>query len=188
MVAIIIWILCLAGAIAVAVAGFESAGEYLPSVALFAFIGWAGLWRPSIKVDDSAVTLVNVLSSVQIPWPAIIQIDTRYALTVVTPNHKFPATAAPAPGRLTTVFSRKEVGRANSQVGSDGRIRPSDLPHTDSGAAAMIIRNKWERLQKEDRIEIGVADETPVTRIWHSTTIVAGCLLAALAIVALLYG
>lgn len=187
-VAIIIWVLCLAAAVAVVVAGFKSAGEYLPSVALFAFIGWAGLWRPAIEVNDSAVTLVNVLSTVEIPWPAIIQIDTRYALTVVTPKHKFPATAAPAPGRLTTVFSRKEVGRANSQLGGDGRIRPSDLPNTDSGAAALLIRNQWERLQKEDRIEIGVADATPVIRTWHSFTIIAGSLLAVLAILGLLYG
>lgn len=173
--AVVVWLFCCGAAAAIAVSG-SSAG-YLPLVALAAFLGWAGLWRPAVRVADDAVTIVNVFSTVVVPWSALIQVETRYALTLVTPKGRYTATAAPAPGRLATALSRRDLSRVQQQAASAGDLRPGDLPNTDSGAAAYLVRERWEKLVAEERIELGVADETAVRRRWHGVVIALSCAL-----------
>lgn len=178
--AIVVWLFCSGAVAAVVMSGFGASAEYLPLIALVAFLTGAGLWRPAVRIDEDAVTLVNVLSTVSVPWPALIEVETRYALTLVTPNGRYTATAAPAPGRLATALSKRDLTRIEAQTGSDGRLRPGDLPNTDSGAAAYLVRDYWKRLVAQERIELGVADTTTVTRRWHWTVIaVSGALLIA---------
>ena len=70
----------------------------LPWVALFALSAWATFWRPRVVVSDGGVRLVNVTRTIDAPWPAITDVETRYALTLVTVYGRFAAWAAPAPG------------------------------------------------------------------------------------------
>lgn len=179
------WLFCAAGAAAVTVAGLGDNAQYLPLLALVAFLAWAGLWRPAVEVGDDHVTIVNMFSTVTVPWAALIQVETRYALTLVTPGGRYTATAAPAPGRLTTALSRREMGSASAQVDASGRVRPGDLPNTDSGAAAYLVRERWEQLRAAGAIELGVADETPAIRRWNLPVIVVGVVLLVGAIAAL---
>lgn len=183
--AVVVWLFCCAGVVAVVVAGFGRATQYLPLLAFMAFLAWCGLWRPAVRLDDESVTIVNVLSTIDVPWTALIQVETKFALTLVTPQGRFTSTAAPAPGRLTTALSRRELGRVESQVGAASALRPGDLPNTDSGAAAYLIRQRWERLVAEERIELGLADTTPATRTWHWLIIAIGSVLGVAAVVAL---
>ncbi len=166
-----VWLFCCGAVAAVIVSSLGTSAEYLPLIAFVALLAWAGLWRPAVRIDEHAVTIVNVLSTVSIPWPALIDIETRYALTLVTPQGRFAATAAPAPGRLASALSKRDLTRVNAQTGSTGSLRPGDLPNTDSGAAAYLVRDYWEKLVAQERIELGVADTTPVTRRWHWTVI-----------------
>jgi hypothetical protein len=182
--AIVVWVFCGGAVAAIIAGGIGTTAGYLPLVALVAFLAWAGLWRPSVGVGEDAVTVVNTLSTIVVPWAALIQVETRYALTLVTPHGRYAATAAPAPGRLATALSRRELGRAGAQVDADGRIRPGDLPNTDSGAAAYLVRERWERLVADGGIEIGVADTTPVERRWHWSVIAIALVLLAGAIAA----
>jgi hypothetical protein len=182
--AIVVWVFCGGAVAAIIAGGIDTTAGYLPLVALVAFLAWAGLWRPSVGVGDDAVTVVNTFSTVVVPWATLIQVETRYALTLVTPHGRYAATAAPAPGRLATALSRRELGRAGAQVDADGRIRPGDLPNTDSGAAAYLVRERWERLVADGGIEIGVADTTPVERRWHWPVIAIALVLLAGAIAA----
>ena len=165
--AIVVWLFCCGAVAAVIVSSLGTSAEYLPLIAFVALLAWAGLWRPAVRIDEHAVTIVNVLSTVSIPWPALIDIETRYALTLVTPQGRFAATAAPAPGRFASALSKRDLTRVNAQTGSTGSLRPGDLPNTDSGAAAYLVRDYWEKLVAQERIELGVADTTHVTRRWH---------------------
>lgn len=182
--ATVVWLFCAGAAVAVFAAGVQDHGEYFPLLALVAFLAWAGLWRPYVRVDETQVTLGNVLSTIAIPWAALIQVETRYALTLTTPSGRYVATAAPAPGRIATAFGSKSASRGDvsglgSSVVTDGRIRPGDLPNTDSGAAAYLVRSRWEQLVAEERIELGVAETTPVQRHWHWLTIAISLVLLA---------
>lgn len=186
--AIVVWLFSCGAVAAVLASDIRRTGEYLPLIALVALLAWAGLWRPAVRVGEDAVTIVNTFSTVVVPWAALIQVETRYALTLVTPNGRYSATAAPAPGRLATALSRRDLSRAGSRVAADGSIRPGDLPNTDSGAAAILVRERWERLVAEERVELGVADSVRPERRWHWAIIAIAAVLLAGAIAALAIG
>lgn len=183
--AAVTWLFCAGAVAAVATAGLSTAGEYLPLIAFAAWLVWAGLWRPSLTIGDEDVTIRNVFATTVVPWAALIQVETRYALTLVTPQKRYPVTVAPAPGRLTTALSRRDMSGIPAIAGSDGGVRPGDLPNTDSGAAAYLVRARWEALLEADRIEIGRADETPVERRINWPTIAIGAALFVAAVLAL---
>lgn len=185
--AAVAWLFCAGAAAAIIVSGIQISGKYLPLVALVAFLAWAGLWRPYVRVTETQVTLGNVLSTTEVPWAALIQVETRYALTLVTPQGRYSATAAPAPGRLTVALSRRDMSGIASSA-SDGSVRPGDLPNTDSGVAAHLVRSRWDQLVADGRIELGVADQTPVQRLWHWPAIAISAVLLAGTIAALLLG
>lgn len=106
---------------------------------------WWCLWRPRIEVGDHAVRIVNPLRTVDIPWSAVTHVDTKFTLTLFTPFGRFGAAAAPQPGQLA---ARRAVKRAdtepNTHVALDSGLRVGDLPGTESGDAAALVRDRWE--------------------------------------------
>lgn len=183
--AVCVWILCLGAVLAVIVAGDLRNVSLVPVVALASLLAWVGLWRAAITVDDSVIEVRNAFSTVIVPWAALIQVDTKYALTLVTPHGSYTSTAAPAPSRLTLLLSRRDADAVQPDVAVGGRLRPGDIPSTDSGAAAIIVRRRWQQLRDEGRIELGAADRTPVLRHWHWTTIILSAVLLAAGVVTL---
>lgn len=125
-----------------------------------AAIVWVVLWSPHIRIDDDAVTIANVFREIQIPWAALIDVDTRFSLTLRTPRRAYSATAAPAPGQLSGLGAARAY--RSRTIPSGAMIRPGDLPSTDSGQAAELVRDRWHRLRDSGRIEAGKADITPV--------------------------
>jgi hypothetical protein len=135
--------------------------------ALVAFLAWVVLWRPNVEVDDEAVTLRNVLGTVRIPWAAIIQVDTKYSLSIRTPRRVYSAWAAPAPGRTGLAFAKRAERHGRTPSLPGGANRPGDLLGTESGQAAYIVRERWDELRESGRIDIGVADSTVTATRWH---------------------
>lgn len=185
--AIVLWLLCAAASTAICVTGDAEALLTLVPVVLIAFLTWIGLWLPAVKVDDHAVTLVNVFSTVTVPWSALIDVETRFALTLRTPTGKYSATAAPAPSKTTIAVGKRDARGLDRSLTTGGKVRPGDLPETDSGAAAYIVRDRWKRLIESESIELGTAGQNPAVRRWHSTLIIIGSLLlvASIAVLAL---
>jgi hypothetical protein len=130
-----------------------------------AYMGWVLFWRPAVVVRDTGVTLENPYRTITVPWEALATVDTRYALTLVTPRGKYAAWAAPAPGIWGGRNARPEHlrGLPGGSYGPGQSVRPGDLRNTDSGAAALMVRSRWEQLVEAGRIEAGRADTTPVT-------------------------
>lgn len=184
-IAIAVWAVCLVTAAANVAAGAGTAQgidwRVAPGIGLVAIFAWLALWHPSVSVSDAGVRLVNVLSTVTVPWPALVNLDTRFALTLVTPKRSYSATAAPAPSRIGFVGSRRDAANVfdPSRV-EDGQFRASDLVTTDSGGAAYLVNREWSRRIEAGTIELGIADSTPVTREWHWVAI--GILLALIAL------
>ncbi|WP_035876892.1 PH domain-containing protein [Cryobacterium sp. MLB-32] len=158
--------LCAVSAVALSLTGQEL---FLIPTGFIVLLCWVYLWAPSVCVSDRAVTVRNPLRTIEIPWAALVQVDTKFSLTLFTPGRRWPVWVAPAPGRGT-------VRRANRAGESVDRTRfmtveprPGDLPGTESGDAAQLVRNRWDRLQATGAIEAGVAEQTPVTLIPHRT-------------------
>lgn len=139
---------------------FTAAPGIVLGAASGAVLVWAVLWAPYVAVDDEHVTIANVLAQFEVPWPAVIHLDTKYALAVHTPGRRISATAAPAPGAFASVRAARAQRRSADEA-TPG-TRPADLPTTDSGRAAQLVRDRWDRLREDGRIEAGIADATRV--------------------------
>jgi hypothetical protein len=182
--AIAIWVvggLLIVGAVA---GGATSRVFYLVPAAFIALLAWEALWQPYVLVDDDGVVLRNVLRTVRVPWDALVHVDTKYALTLFTPGHRYAAWAAPAPGRGASARAAKAQGAprarlpmvgqpmADLEAGSAGVLgsegsRPGDLVGTESGDAAYLVRTHWTAAREQGRITIGAAETTKVAILWH---------------------
>jgi hypothetical protein len=75
-------------------------------------------WRPAVVVDDDGVVLRNVLRDVQVPWSLLEGIDTRFTLTLLTPDGRHQSWAASAPGRPSTVHELRQGAAARGRRGA----------------------------------------------------------------------
>lgn len=69
----------------------------LAPVALVGALAWAVFWNPRVLVDEDAITIVNVLRTVSVPWRRFKQADSKWALTITTTaGATYTAWAVPA--------------------------------------------------------------------------------------------
>jgi hypothetical protein len=179
-------------AAAAALGGFVVTGDWeglarYGALSLFlTALVWALFWAPELRVEEHAVTVRNVLRTHHIPWSAIQRIDTKYALTLFTPERKIDVWAAPAPSRYAVAGMTEEDTRrvTDSARAAERSIRPGDSLSSASGAAAHVIRLHWEQLRDE-----GALDAAPPHALrseWHVGTAVLLGALAALSLAGLL--
>lgn len=138
------------------------------------WLGWVALWRPRMVIDDDGIEVVNVLHTARLPWAALVHVDTRFALTLVTPGRRIAVWAAPAPGRIGVALARRQEqrhGRSGPTSGGGDR-QVGDLLSTASGDAAYMVRLRWDEMRERGAIALGVADSTPVTVTVHWVSIV----------------
>jgi hypothetical protein len=159
-----------------ATSGLSDALVTVPWVLLFAACCWAIFWNPRVVVSDGGVRLVNITRTIDVPWPAITDIETRYALTLVTAYGRFAAWAAPAPsagGALRTAMRSRPRAGAGDDVEA---VTMGEIPGTASGDAAMIVRRRWDRLRADGfldnaRLEF---DNPPIRWHWQIGLAIAG--------------
>ncbi|MCI2959254.1 PH domain-containing protein [Agromyces atrinae] len=184
--AALFWIVC--GAAALGLVVTSGTRSYLDVVPLVVYIGVSAyfvLWRPSLTVDADGVHIENVTRRIDVPWNALVHIDTKYALTVHVPGRAFAVWCAPAPGATGALrASRDHRAQARGTVEAD-IVRPGDLPATESGRAAGIIRERWHALRDSGALDAGSAHETPTTTTWNIPALAVlsvGAILAILSI------
>ncbi|MCA1782666.1 MAG: PH domain-containing protein [Dermatophilaceae bacterium] len=135
---------------------------------------------PRVVVDEEAVRVENSWRSHVVPWGAIIEVETRFNLTLVTPQGAVHAQAAPSPGGLSAMRSRPDPDRATTRVQAQrgGAVRPGDLPSSLSGSLALVIRGHWQ-----DLVEAGSLDTaarlTTTPRLTHLALTLGGLALSA---------
>ncbi len=179
----VVSVVCL---VALAVQGFGAALRGLPWLLLFAGTCWALFWRPAVIVEDGGVRLVNPFRTIDLPWPSILAVDTKWALTLITVYGRFTGWAAPAPGlRQTVLASPTEARHLPASAVGPGGVRPGDLPSTASGSAALLIRRRWEQLRDAGYLDDPRLERDRAGVRWHITLLAVGVMLAVLAVVAI---
>ncbi len=168
--------------------GFVVAGDLIGllrfgwSLLLLAAVALALYWLPRLTLSEDEITVVNVFSTVHVPWRALQRVDTKYALTLHTTDGVVTVWASPAPNRYATQGS----SRASARIAGDAAgtsPRPGDLLETQSGAAAYLIRRHWDDLREDGMLDGVARDEDRVRRGIHWPTIaVLGALTAATAL------
>jgi Bacterial PH domain len=132
-------------------------------VTLFGVLGWAAFWTPYVEVSDGGVTVANTLRTVEVPWPAIDDVDGRYGLKLLTAYGPVTAWAASAPA------GRERARREHSAASAAVSERLGELR-----AAGHLDDPKLERPE-------------PVI-VWHHPVLWATTLLALASIVLPLLG
>jgi len=184
-----VWLICSVGLVTTIGAGIAQALTVLPWLLLAAGLVWVVFWNPRVVVDDGGVQVVNPLRTIDVPWPAIRSVDTKWALTLITAYGTFTAWAAPAPGGLSTA---RRIARTDGQAipssarDADDAIRPGDLPTSPSGSAAQIVRHRWEELRDAGWLDNPRLEHAAAPVRWHWLTITIGAALVVACTVAAL--
>ena len=183
---LVVSVAAICAVVAVATAGdggLRDAVEFLPWLALVTGACWAAFWRPRVEVSDGGVRVVNVTRTIDVPWPAIRGIETRWALTLLTAYGTFTAWAAPSGGRSAARAGRIDLsmlGRLRGVVDRTAQRAPKRPAAVD---AAEIVRERWEQLRKSGHLENPVLEHARAPVRWHVETFVVGAGLVLLGII-----
>jgi hypothetical protein len=184
---IAIGVICGVTALAIAVEGnLADFLGFLPWLVLLAGGCWATFWRPRVEVSDGGVRLVNVTRTVDVPWPAITGIETRWALTLLTQYGRFTAWAAPAPGRgPVRRATRVDPNLLGRTVGTAAEA-PATITVGPADQAAEIVRDRWEQLRAAGHLDNPMLEHERAPVRWHVGTLAAGIALVGLGIAGLM--
>ena len=170
--------------IAVLQGGWADGAKMLPWALLVGGACWATFWRPCVEVSDAGVRVVNVTRTIRIPWPALRDVGTKWALTLDTAWGRYTAWSAPAPGArgaLRTLVDRRRQPLATQP----GTMAPGDLPDSPSGTAASVVRDRWDALRRAGHLDDPRLEHDRAPVRWHVGTFVGAVVLLAAGIVSL---
>ena len=175
---------------------------FTPLGVVVVYLCWLLFWYPSVTVEPSGVRVRNPLRTFQVSWPAIVRIDTRYALTLFTrTTKKIVAWSAPSPSRYAGINTvRPDLSGLNPNLGrtsdgvetpGEGLSRPAvdsvklgDIPRSESGLAALHVRRAWTALRDAGYLDSGVLEGTGVVTRWNAAPLGAAGILIVLAVLA----
>lgn len=176
MFAVVVWLLLAAMAVALWISGDRApeARAAIPTLVAAAVVGWAVLWRPFVRVDADGVTVRNVLSTRRVPFDALVDVSTRWSVTLHTPRGAVPVFVAPQPSRISAWGAERRIRREGSpeeRARLERSVHVGEVPGTESGDVAALVRDRWQRALDERRVAVGDADGVAVPRTWHVPTI-----------------
>lgn len=159
--------------------------RFSPSAALVALVVHALFWRPRIDVDADGITLANVVRDTRVPFARLDDVRTRFALTLETVEGTFTSWSSPAPGRTSALSLSRRDTRGLAAMGQpcDLGVSASAAPNTDSGAAALLVRHRWEVWREHGGSPDPVGADR-ITRSWDVPLICGFAVLLALSALA----
>ncbi|WP_394769869.1 PH domain-containing protein [Lacisediminihabitans sp.] len=161
--------------------------RFVAPLVTLGYLVWLVYWAPAVEVSDGGVRLVNVFRTIDLPWPAIERIDTKYALTLFTTYGRFVAWAAPSAGRHRFISTPREDARGLPEsFFIAGTLGQGDLPNTESGDAAAVVRSRWESLRDGGHLDSGLLDDTIRPVAWNPVKIATTAVLVAASLTSLL--
>lgn len=130
--AVLAWLLALMFEISFVVSGgLGDLFRYGAYPLLLAALAWVVFWQPAVAVGPRSVSLVNVISSVTIPYSRISGITTRWGLGVEVDDAKvFTAWAAPS----RSVWNRRKATEA-AAAADEGLMPASSIGSASRGEA-----------------------------------------------------
>ena len=140
------------GVVLAASAGVAALRTFGAPLALFALLGWAAFWRPHVEVSDGGVRVVNTFRTMEVPWPAILEVDGRYGLRLRTAFGTVTSWAAPAPS-----------GRTRARSGSS--------------QAAEVVGGRLEELRAAGHLDHPALERDSLQTTWDVPVVLAAVLL-----------
>lgn len=152
-------------------------------VLLIAYAVWYLLGRSGVIVDEHDITVLNPFVTHTVNYAALIDISTRYHLTLVTASKSYQAFGIPAGGMVASLTAHRQELRNLPAItyGSGRSLRTSDLPNSAAGALALTIRGYWQ-----EQVEDGSLDKVQPAQ--SSTLDTRGAVIFGALLVATLIG
>lgn len=97
-------------------------------------------WLPGVRIGPASVVLDNVVRTVTVRWPAITDVETRWALILVTAEGRFTAWAAPRSSRVGSSRALRSAA-IGARVGATARV--PDLPSSVAAIAPALVMRQW---------------------------------------------
>jgi len=183
--AAITWVLLVVFVVLTSMDDVTSALRFAPFAGLVALVVYAVFWRPCVRVDADGVTLANVVRDVRVPFSRLEDVRTRFALTLETVEGTFTSWASPAPGRTSAMSLSRRDSKGLEAMGqpTDQGVSASAAPNTDSGAAALLVRHRWDVWRDHGGSQVP-PDEGRITRTWDVPVVCGLAVLGALSTLA----
>lgn len=146
----------------------------ISTIVLALVLLWLFVVRPSVVIHAEGIRLVNPVRVVDVTWPAISEVRSRWALEIVADGRRYTAWGVPAdPGRprygrgMLTVGANKVRGKGTTEEPTKSKVEAQAV------AAEVEARMSADRKRKDGR--------TPriAHQVWDPASV--GLLLAALA-------
>ncbi len=182
---------------------WRNALGFTPLAVTVVYLCWLLFWYPSVTVEPSGVEVRNPLRTFRVSWPAIVRIDTRYALTLFTKTtKKIVAWSAPSPSRYAGINTvRPDLSGLNPSVARKGvdldgvglnppkadSVKLGDTPRSESGLAALHVRRAWAALRDAGYLDSGVLEGTGVMTSWNTVVLGVAGILIVLGVLAALF-
>lgn len=116
---------------------------------------WYLLGRPALVVDRDVLTVINPFVTYRVNYAALIDVSTRFHLTLVTASGRYQAFAVPSSGMVAGLSAHRQDLRNLPPItyGAEQSVRTSDLPNSLAGSAAALVRGYWQ-----EQVEDGALD------------------------------
>ena len=117
------------------------------AIAVLAHLVWI---RPKMVLQATSVYVVNPITSIEIPYNEILELETKWSLSIIHRSGRTRVWVAPASGKRRWIadktfgFYGKGIMTANDR-GTDSETMSASLDSL-SGQAAYMIREKMKRL------------------------------------------
>ena len=148
------------------------------------FVVYVGLWRPRLDISDHAVTIVNPLRTIGVPLASLIHVDTKYSLTLFTEFGRFAVACAPQPGMFAARRAAKRTSEEPSaRAALDSGDRIGDIRGTESGDAAALVRDRWDRYRHAQGQNLPASDEFRPAKRLHVASIAITAALPVLIVI-----
>ncbi len=152
------------------------------AVAWLAYAAFVFLWAPALVVDARGCEIRNPLRTIGVAWGALIHVDTKYSLTLFTPGRSWPVWCAPQAGAISARRKARRVREdrdpRDPRNPLDAGVRIGDVPGTESGDAAALVRERWAAAAAPEAEAASIA--VPVAVHWgRLAALVAGPALVA---------
>lgn len=134
---------------------------------------------PRVVVGEDVIRVENSWREHVVPWGALVDVETRFSLTLVTAQGRIHAQAAPGPSGLMAMRGRPDHDAATARVNAQrsGPVHPGDVPNSLSGSLAAVIRGHCQDLLEADALETGEQARTS-PRVTHLALTLGGLALA----------
>jgi len=151
---------------------------FIAFMTLLTFSVFAYIQRPSILFTDIGIGIKNPFSTIVLDWADVIDLETKFVLTIASKHGQIRCWAAAGPSR--SQHRRIHPGDLRGEQRGSLEIKAADSPRSDSGAAAHIAQLRINERRKNT--------SEGIEHVWHShnSSLIAYCVCAATAMLAFL--